>query len=40
LPIEHGAPAHAVKSETESVFFRKLGVLRLAILLIEWPDAG
>jgi hypothetical protein len=38
-PVEDGAPSHAVKSETHSVFFRKLSNLRLAILFIKWPDA-
>jgi hypothetical protein len=40
LPVEDGAPSHAVKSHTKSMFLRKLDNLGLAILLIKWPDAN
>ena len=36
-PLEDGAPSHAIKSQTKSMFRRKRGDLRLAILLIKWP---
>ncbi len=35
--VEDGAPSHAVKSQTESMFRRKLNDLCFAILLVKRP---